>query len=210
MTIEEDFEEALRKAHKYRIKCRESTNESSRTKGDAVIFTSVANALAVTALKLKPVLRSTDDMGDWIAEFVLELSWKAVAACEVRPATIYLTTKEKSRTSICWREADECLLEAFKKSLDERPDKKSVLLVYDLQDYLTRTMALQRSCLQLHTHISYEYFEKSVRWLTEQVESERFRQANGSVIDGSSSGDSVTSSEGEGAGEGESEREGDE
>ena len=45
MTIEEDFEEALRKAHKYRIKCRESTNESSRTKGDAVIFTSVANAL---------------------------------------------------------------------------------------------------------------------------------------------------------------------
>jgi hypothetical protein len=175
--VKEDFDDALREAYKERISYLKSDNMSLKIKADSIIFTATANALAVACLRLRPVLRSTDDMGEWIAEFLLELSWIAVSACEVRPATIYLTTQEKNRAGLAFREVDGLLLESLKQGVDGiSPDYE--LLVYELQNYLTRTLALQKSFTMLHTRTGYDYFDKTIEWLTEKVEYERARQAN--------------------------------
>lgn len=176
-TVKEDFNDALRKAHNERIGYGKSDNISHKMKADSIIFTATANALAVACLRLRPVLRSTDDMGEWIAEFLLELSWIAVSACEVRPATIHLTTQEKNRAGLAFREVDELLLETLKQGVDD-VDPDYELLVYELQTYLTRTLALQKSFTMLHMRTGYDYFDKTVEWLSEKVEYERQRQAN--------------------------------
>ena len=178
-TVKEDFDDALIKAHKDRVTYLKSDNITLKTKGNSIIFTATANALAVACLRLRPVLRSTDDMHDWIAEFLLELSWIAVSACEVRPTTIYLTTQEKNRAGLAFREVDELLLEALKQGFDDI-DPEYELLVYELQTHLTRTLALQKSFMMVNTRTGYDYFDKTVEWLSEQVQYWRQMQANSS------------------------------
>lgn len=151
-------------------------------KGDSIIFTTTANALAVACLKLRPMLRSADDMAYRTVEFILELGWKAVSACELRASAFYLTVGEKSRASLAFKEVDECLLEALKRGPGS---DRHEMLVYELQGYLTQARAIQGSFALIHARSGYNYFDKSVEWLTEQVESERMRQANAQADDGS-------------------------
>lgn len=178
--IRKEFDVALKTAHKERMDLQESEHECQRFQGDSVLFVALSKCLQRTPTKLQTFVTSTEATGFWVSQFILELGWKAVSACELRPATIFLTPDEKAKAAIAFGDADEALLTALMKGvLGTSPGMEDGgMVVYELQRFLSQTLALQRDLMNLDVRISYRYFEKSVEWLEAQVEMLRALQAN--------------------------------
>ena len=128
-----------------------------------------------------------DYIADRIAKLILELSWRVIGACELRPRTLRLTSEAKAKLGLAYRDVDDCLLEALRdacSSSDEKHgtpyeirDRKAQAL-FEYQSYLTQVETLLKKFSGLRAGVSYQYFNKSMAWLCEKVETERFHQAN--------------------------------
>ena len=174
--IRADFDTALCQADKKRLQIVKD-DSGNRTKADALIFCQTSHSLRKSCRLLKNVLTSNPEEADWIADFIVELLWDVVSACEVRPVTIHLTAADKSKLALGFQEVDEILLEALKKG-HELDDGEDELPLYELQRYLTQVNCIHRVLINLTTQAGYDYFGHTITWLEEQVELERVRVAN--------------------------------
>lgn len=142
-----------------------------------------------------------DYVADRIAKLILDLSWRVVSACELRPTILRLSSQDKAKVALAYKEADEVLLEALRQAfsgsdtsnngqrqqvapaeiLDTCVLTRRPHIVYEYQDYLTQIEAICKRFANLHAGLSYRYFSKTDYWLCEQVEAERVNHANGAA-----------------------------
>jgi hypothetical protein len=174
--IRNDFDTELCRADKKRLQSMKD-DAGNKTKADAMTFCTTSQCLRKSCRLLRTILTSNPEEADWIAHFILELSWGVASACEVRPVTVYLTSAEKTKIGLGFREVDEILLEALKKEFETDTDDDELPL-YELQRYLTQINCIHKSFINLRAHAGYDYFGQTITWLEEQVESERVRVAN--------------------------------
>ena len=88
--------------------------------------------------------------------------------------------------ALAYEEIDQCLLEACCHAFaDETGLSRYIGLVYKFQNYLTQMTALQTQfdLLLRQSRAGYEYFFKTIEWLTEQVEHERENRARHVPLD---------------------------
>ena len=120
-----------------------------------------------------------DYVADRVAKVILDLGWRVVSACELRPASLRLTREEHARVALAHKEVDECLLEAFRNAFNvenDSPRQNSIL--FEENGFLTQVDALRQRFRLLRAGVSYKYFEKALAWLGEQVEAGRCLEAS--------------------------------
>lgn len=140
-----------------------------------------------------PFVRPTADNRDWfpttsraptlredtavsIVKLVLDLGWRVVSVCALRPGKIELEAEQKTQIGIAYNEIDETMLNSLRHAFYHQPGHRDLML-FDLQHYYSQIDALRSALRQLRTGANIKFFPKSQEWLTEQVEVERANRA---------------------------------
>ena len=141
-----------------------------------------------------------DYIADRIAKLILDLSWRVISACELRPTSLHLTAYEKAKLGLAFKDVDDTLLEALRAAFsyaeDESGDRAKVRarkaqMLFEYQAYLTQIQTLAYKFRLLRAGVGFSYFTRSQIWLCEKVETERYHQAN--TVDNPGDGQEVES-----------------
>lgn len=127
---------------------------------------------------IRRVVAKRGFVADRIAKVILDLTWRVISACEVRPAQMRLSPNEKTTMSLAYKEADDCLLEALRHAFDNTDTPEVTNRAFEYQYYATQVEAVQDGLSKLGADVNYQYFCKSHQWLEEQVETERMNRAS--------------------------------
>ncbi|KAK5112162.1 hypothetical protein LTR85_011595 [Meristemomyces frigidus] len=131
-------------------------------------------------------------VADRIAKLILDLTYRLVAALEVKPYNIRLTPAIKAAISLSWTAVDTSLSSALRRAFNNRrgstTSAASSSKLMDLQLYLTQIQMLQSKLHSLfrmdgshssHHCTSMHVLDRSWTWVVDQVEKERELLAKG-------------------------------
>ncbi|KAK5138264.1 hypothetical protein LTR08_003325 [Meristemomyces frigidus] len=137
---------------------------------------------------IRGIYARQDYIADRVAKLVLDLTYRFIAAVEVRPDMITLNLEERAYIASSWSAVDSALLEAVRKAFNGRSSGSGSLssscrakVLLELQLYLTQVTMLQSKLVGMRMTDTplYQrdghgpYFERTRAWLVQLVEKER-------------------------------------
>jgi len=142
------------------------------------------NKATKSTLTLIQTANAAPYVADRITKLLLELLWRTASACELRPSQRKLNAMFDHTLPVMHTSVDEVLVAALRLAFS----KTHSLAAF--QNYLTQIEILEKKfrtfevgmTLGAHNSLThFDFFDKTLLWLNEQVEKEREMRANETV-----------------------------